>query len=161
MDLYCGMGLDPLLRQRGRVWNLRHVDAAIRGKLKAFASCQGLISEYRIYRRDDKGRVVKKNDHLMDASRYLARTGRDLARCKPADKQADNCCGVGGWMAERAGSSRRGKRNCPESRAMLRTSAHSARIMQRLCPGASASRARNALMRKICADADIAGHPCF
>jgi len=35
---------------------------------------------------------------LMDASRYLVRTGRDLARCKPADKQADSCYGVGGWM---------------------------------------------------------------
>ena len=36
--------------------------------------CQDWINEYRIYRRDDKGKVVKKHDHLMDASRYLVRT---------------------------------------------------------------------------------------
>jgi hypothetical protein len=41
---------------------------------------------------------VKKHDHLMDASRYLVRTGRDLARCKPVDKQDEQDYGSGGWM---------------------------------------------------------------
>ena len=39
--------------------------------------------EYRLYRRDEKGRVVKENDHLMDASRYLNSTGFDYAIIKP------------------------------------------------------------------------------
>ena len=41
------------------------------GRLKVFASCSNWLSEFRIYRRDEKGRIVKENDHLMDATRYL------------------------------------------------------------------------------------------
>lgn len=41
------------------------------GRLKIFSTLQNTLSEYRIYRRDDKGRIVKQNDHLMDALRYL------------------------------------------------------------------------------------------
>lgn len=41
------------------------------GRLKVFASLSSWFSEYRIYRRDEKGRIVKENDHLMDATRYL------------------------------------------------------------------------------------------
>jgi len=37
------------------------------GKLKVFASCQAWFAEFRLYRRDDKHRVVKSNDHLLDA----------------------------------------------------------------------------------------------
>jgi hypothetical protein len=37
------------------------------------------LSEFRLYRRNEKGAVVKENDHLMDATRYLIRTGMDLA----------------------------------------------------------------------------------
>ncbi len=44
------------------------------GRLKIFRSCQNTLAEYRIYRRDDKGKVVKKSDHLMDAKRYLVMT---------------------------------------------------------------------------------------
>jgi hypothetical protein len=31
---------------------------------------QNWLSEFRIYRRDEKGKIVKQNDHLMDATRY-------------------------------------------------------------------------------------------
>jgi hypothetical protein len=51
-----------------------------------------------MYRRDDKGRVVKKNDHLMDASRYLIGTGRDIARCKPKPADEEESFASGGWM---------------------------------------------------------------
>lgn len=53
------------------------------GRLKVFRSLGDWLGEYRLYRRDDKGRVVKQNDHLMDATRYLAMSGIDLARTKP------------------------------------------------------------------------------
>lgn len=33
------------------------------------------IAEYRMYRRDIKGKIVKTNDHLMDATRYAIQTG--------------------------------------------------------------------------------------
>lgn len=45
------------------------------GRLKVFSTLQNWLYEYRIYRRDDKGRVVKSHDHLMDTTRYLMLTG--------------------------------------------------------------------------------------
>lgn len=41
------------------------------GRLKVFASLTSWFTEYRLYRRDEKGRIVKENDHLMDDTRYL------------------------------------------------------------------------------------------
>jgi len=37
------------------------------GRLKIFTTLTNWLSEFRLYRRDDQGRVVKENDHLMDA----------------------------------------------------------------------------------------------
>lgn len=45
------------------------------GRLKIFKSCQNALAEFRLYRRDDKGRIVKDSDHLMDALRYLVMSG--------------------------------------------------------------------------------------
>lgn len=53
------------------------------GRLKVFKSCRNWVDEYRIYRRDEKGQIVKQSDHLMDATRYLVKTGMSLARVKP------------------------------------------------------------------------------
>jgi phage terminase large subunit-like protein len=41
------------------------------GRLKIFASCTGLIRELSLYHRDEKGKIVKKNDHRLDSLRYL------------------------------------------------------------------------------------------
>lgn len=41
------------------------------GRLKIFSTMQSLLGEYRIYRRDEDGNIVKKADHAMDAMRYL------------------------------------------------------------------------------------------
>lgn len=49
------------------------------GRLKVFNTLTSWLGEYRIYRRDENGKVVKSNDHLMDATRYLLMTGLDLA----------------------------------------------------------------------------------
>lgn len=57
------------------------------GRLKVFKTMQSWLAEFRIYRRDDKGRVVKQNDHLMDASRYLIVSGLDLAVVEPSRRQ--------------------------------------------------------------------------
>lgn len=43
------------------------------GRLKIFNTCTQLLEEYRLYRRDEKGRIVKQNDHIMDAMRYMVR----------------------------------------------------------------------------------------
>lgn len=53
------------------------------GRLKVFRTCGNMLAEYRIYRRDERGRVVKKFDHLMDALRYLVRSGLARATVEP------------------------------------------------------------------------------
>lgn len=64
------------------------------GQLKVFSTLQNWFKEYRLYRRDEKGHVVKKDDHLMDATRYFITTGRTIAATKPMadnrDRQAIN-----------------------------------------------------------------------
>lgn len=50
------------------------------GRLKIARHLADLFDEYRIYRRDDKGRVVKENDHYMDALRYYVMTGLKVAK---------------------------------------------------------------------------------
>ena len=45
------------------------------GRLKIFSTCTSAINEMRLYRRDDKGNIVKKDDHLMDCLRYLCMSG--------------------------------------------------------------------------------------
>lgn len=56
------------------------------GRLKIFTTCTKLLSEYRIYRRDDKGRIVKQNDHAMDALRYLVMTFNEIGSNPPVQR---------------------------------------------------------------------------
>ena len=44
------------------------------GMLKIFNTLVYLKKELRLYRRDEKGKIVKQNDHLMDDMRYLLNT---------------------------------------------------------------------------------------
>lgn len=45
------------------------------GRLKVFKGLTEWWDEYRLYRRDEKGRIVKEADHLMDAMRYAIMSG--------------------------------------------------------------------------------------
>lgn len=45
-------------------------EALSTGKLRIFKSCRQWFEEVRLYRRDEKGKIVKTNDHLMDCTRY-------------------------------------------------------------------------------------------
>ena len=49
------------------------------------ASLTNWFREFRKYHRDDKGsgKIVKRDDHLMDATRYLIVSGRLLMRIAP------------------------------------------------------------------------------
>jgi hypothetical protein len=60
------------------------LDRLSTGRLKVFNTLQHWLGEYRLYRRDEKGRVVKENDHLMDSARYLV-MGIHHADTKPRD----------------------------------------------------------------------------
>jgi hypothetical protein len=53
------------------------------GRLKVFKTLQSWLGEYRLYRRDENGKIVKKDDHAMDASRYLIVSGLRVAVLQP------------------------------------------------------------------------------
>jgi hypothetical protein len=84
----CGLSLTPALNavEAGiyEVWQLM-----TSGKLKVFRSLGNWLSEFRLYQRDQDGKIVKQNDHLMDATRYLVMSGRDLMRTKPREKEPE------------------------------------------------------------------------
>lgn len=58
------------------------------GRLKVFSTMVNWLAEYRIYRRDEKGAVVKENDHAMDATRYNVMSGLPVAMSRPPDEWA-------------------------------------------------------------------------
>ena len=45
----------------------------------------GWVEEYRMYRRDQKGEIIKLHDHYMDATRYAIQTG--LQHAKPVNME--------------------------------------------------------------------------
>lgn len=47
------------------------------GSLKIFSTCTKTFEEFRLYRRNEDGRIVKALDHLMDALRYGIVSGID------------------------------------------------------------------------------------
>lgn len=56
------------------------------GRLKIFRTLGRTQHELRLYRRDDRGKIVKKHDHLMDAMRYAIMSGLRIATTKPVPK---------------------------------------------------------------------------
>jgi hypothetical protein len=52
------------------VWN-----RMVSSRLKAFDTLLNFFYEFRLYKRDEKGRIVKLNDHLMDDLRYMCNGG--------------------------------------------------------------------------------------
>lgn len=92
LEQYEEHGLDIHLadnaREAGifRVWTMLS-----EGRLKIFSSCPNLLAELRIYRRDEKGNIVKSNDHAVDALRYLCGS-LDRAITEPAKQQGKRWC---------------------------------------------------------------------
>jgi hypothetical protein len=71
------------------------------GRLKIFKSMVSWLQEFRLYRRDEKGRIVKNNDHLMDGTRYLVMSGMARAKTKPvttAKRPNYSSGGESSWM---------------------------------------------------------------
>ena len=83
MDMYVRLGLDlepasnSVESGIAEVWQL-----LVSGRLKVMAHLHDWLREFRNYHRDDKGngRIVKRDDHLMDATRYLVVSGRERLR---------------------------------------------------------------------------------
>lgn len=59
------------------------------GRLKVFSSLQNWRMEFRLYRRDEKGKIVKENDHLMDTTRYLVMSALGIAESEPPERGRD------------------------------------------------------------------------
>lgn len=57
------------------------------GRLKIFGSLSNFFQEYRVYRRNEKGAIIKENDHLMDCLRYLVAADPKAWRHKIVPKQ--------------------------------------------------------------------------
>jgi hypothetical protein len=69
---YIDLGLELTLANNARESGLYKVWQRLStGRLKVFKSLESWLAEFRIYRRDEKGQIVKENDHLMDGTRYL------------------------------------------------------------------------------------------
>jgi phage terminase large subunit-like protein len=88
--LYRRLGLHLFLPDKAVETGISDLwDLMVTGRFKVFASCQAWFDEFRMYRRDARGRVVKSNDHLMDSSRYMARSGIARMKRKPVKTEQD------------------------------------------------------------------------
>jgi phage terminase large subunit-like protein len=73
------------------------------GRLKVFRTLGNFFQQYRLYRRDEHGQVVKQNDLLMNCLRYLCVSGRDRMCTEPTPWQEWHLSEMqpgtpGGWM---------------------------------------------------------------
>lgn len=53
------------------------------GRIKVFNNLVNFIYEYRLYRRDERGKIIKENDHLMDCLRYVVMSAIEVAQFPP------------------------------------------------------------------------------
>lgn len=65
-------------------------DLLATGRLRFWPSLPMLEFEYNMYHRDDKGKVVKENDHLLDALRYAVSSGGPYARIERETEMGGN-----------------------------------------------------------------------
>lgn len=105
LQMYKDLGLDIEVAENGVESGIYDVwQRMSTGRLKVFKSLTNWLAEFRLYRRDDKGRIVKENDHLMDGSKYLVVSGIKRAKVKPVDKpkrefgSGGGSSGGQGWM---------------------------------------------------------------
>lgn len=103
---YCDMGLQLTTAKNAVEAGLYEVWQRLStGRLKVFQSLGHWRKECRLYHRDEQGRIVKEQDHLMDATRYLVMSGSDVARAVPVEREEERYeFTVGGnyagsWMA--------------------------------------------------------------
>jgi len=75
VSLYTRQGLNLILADNTVEAGIFEVyERLTTGRLKIFSTCTKLLEEIRLYRRDEKGKIVKQHDHIMDAMRYLVKT---------------------------------------------------------------------------------------
>ena len=98
LDEYENMGLDLDLADNAVESGLHAVYRRMVGAgLKIFSTCPMFFDEFRLYRRDEKGKVVKDNDHIMDCTRYLIASGmaRAVTKLEAYDFEEQSSTAVG------------------------------------------------------------------
>jgi phage terminase large subunit-like protein len=60
------------------------------GRMKIFKSMSATLREMSLYQRDMKGKIVKANDHLMDAMRYLCQAQPNMWSLPIQDRPKNN-----------------------------------------------------------------------
>ncbi len=93
INLYDKFGLKLAFAKKGRgsveEGILEVSDRIESGRLKVYNTCQHWIGEYRLYRRDDNSKIVKKDDDLLDATRYMLTSGLPIAMVEPRESRED------------------------------------------------------------------------
>ena len=105
LGIYRRLGLHLTLADKAVEAGIQEVfELLSAGRLKVFTSCASWFDEFRLYRRDEVGRIVKQNDHLMDATRYLVRGRQRMKTQQPSGRPQrpvsvnPDTSGLG-WMA--------------------------------------------------------------
>lgn len=68
------------------------------GRLKVFGSLANWFEEFGMYTRNEEGKIVKQDDHLMDATRYLIMM-LVMIMTKQDNKKQESYVGTGDWRA--------------------------------------------------------------
>lgn len=94
LDEYREMGLDLYLAKNDVEPGILNVlNRMTTGRFKVFSTCQRWLEEFRIYRRNEQGKVHKDRkksmDDLMDATRYAIMSGIRYAERPPYDDDND------------------------------------------------------------------------
>lgn len=85
IDTYRSLGLNVSKADNTVVTGIvRCWDMLSTQQLRVFNTLANWRKEIRLYRRDEKGNIIKKNDHLMDAMRYNVMSGFEVAKAPPA-----------------------------------------------------------------------------
>jgi hypothetical protein len=83
IEEYRKTGKELFIAKYGKESAITKVLERIRtGKFKVFSNCNKFLEEWRSYARDDKGKIIKGNDHLMNALEFVMSDGLPLARTK-------------------------------------------------------------------------------
>lgn len=91
---YTELGLNLALADNSVDAGIHHVWSFLEtGRLKFFSTLANLRNEYRLYRREEYGplgqvRIVKKNDHALDALRYGMMRLPNIARVQPVERES-------------------------------------------------------------------------
>ena len=85
-SLYKQHGLKLFIAKNEREAGIQAISQRLStGKLKVFKTLSNFQKEYMLYRRDQRGRVMDEDDHLMDAARYVINNMIRMTSRRPSE----------------------------------------------------------------------------